>query len=139
MAISSFPKGSQIRLSEHYIASDFDCHCKHPECTITLVDEDLVLGLDFMCDHLGDRVVIISGHRCKHHQAELKETGFPTAKGTSTHELGEAADGKTGLHTGAQLEEAARKAGFKAVGVGRDWVHVDTRRDRERRWTYPPS
>lgn len=38
--------------------------------------------------------------------------------------------------TGLELEKAARAVGFKAVGIGHNWVHLDIRMDKERRWEY---
>lgn len=135
MAVRSYPKSKKIPLSAHFDSSEFDCGCSH--CKETWIEQCLVERLESLRDVLGCPILINSGYRCGHHQGELRERGYPTAKGKSTHEMGMAADITTGRHNSDQLEDAARKAGFKAVGIGDGWVHVDSRDDCERKWTYP--
>lgn len=138
MALLTFPKGSRDKLSPHFIAREFDCSCSSPQCTTTEIDQTLVDLLETMRSFIKAPLRISSGYRCKHKQAELRLAGYETSVGQSTHELGRAADvtgASTGL-TGKTLEQAARKAGFRAVGVGNLFVHVDLRDDKDRRWTY---
>ncbi len=112
-------------------------------CKETIIDGELALKLQVLHDALLYPIHITSGFRCKAHQDqmrnELKEDGthkYETAVGQSTHEQGRAADIRTNKHTGIQLEEAARKAGFRSIGVASTWVHVDTRSDKTRSWNY---
>lgn len=128
------PKGSATQVSKYFKSYEFDCPCSN--CSQTFIDEDLLLRLDDIREESGFPLKITSGYRCDHHQAQLKEQGFETAKGRSQHQDGKAADILNGHHTGRELEVFARKAGFKAVGVGNRFVHVDTRSDRDRSWTY---
>lgn len=130
----TFPKDSQEQVSKYFKAHEFDCPCDN--CSQTFIDMHLLEKLDALREVLGFPVKITSGYRCDHHQEQLKEMGFETAVGKSQHQEGKAADVKTGHHLGIEIEEAARSIGFKAVGVGKSWAHVDLRDDRERRWTY---
>jgi uncharacterized protein YcbK (DUF882 family) len=132
--MSVYQKGSDEQITKDFKAREFDCPCDH--CSQTFIDDELVLKLQEMRDMLAFPIKITSGYRCDHHQEELREMGFETARGRSEHQEGKAADIKTGHHLGVELEEAARAVGFKAVGVGKAWVHVDLRDDKERRWTY---
>jgi uncharacterized protein YcbK (DUF882 family) len=132
--VHSYPKHSDESLSKDFKVSEFACPCDH--CEETLIDDELVLRLQELREALGFPLKITSGYRCEHHQEELREMGFETAVGKSQHELGRAADVKTGHHLGIEIEEAARSVGFKAVGVGKAWAHVDLRDDRDRRWKY---
>jgi uncharacterized protein YcbK (DUF882 family) len=125
-------EGRQI--SEHFNSNEFRCDCG--VCRIILVNTDLVSKLEEMRKILGSSLTISSGYRCEHKQHELTIRGFDTAKGISQHTLGNAVDVTNGVTPGFELEDAARKAGFKAVGVAKTWVHVDLRSDRDRRWTY---
>lgn len=59
--------------------------------------------------------------------------GFETSAGVSQHELGNAADitSMSFKRLGEMLPEE-----FNAIGTGRTFYHVDTRDDKERRWSY---
>jgi uncharacterized protein YcbK (DUF882 family) len=82
-------------------------------------------------------VNISSGFRCTKHQEDIKkDPKFETAKGTSSHELGMAADVNCGFFSGKLLAELARKAGFQNIGVGRSFIHVDVRPGGPREWGY---
>lgn len=79
--------------------------------------------------------MVNSGYRCKKKQQQLREQGYETAVGVSQHELGNAADlacspmGMINLKAAANLE-------FSALGEAKTFIHVDTRKDKMRRWTY---
>jgi uncharacterized protein YcbK (DUF882 family) len=78
---------------------------------------------------------ITSAFRCKEHQASLRKSGILTAVGTSTHELGDAADILAiGKPIDVVLAEAPKH--FKAIGIAKTFIHVDLRDDKERRWPY---
>lgn len=129
----NYPKGSEERLSSGFKAYEMDCPCSR--CHETPIDDELILRLQELRELLGFPVKITSGYRCEAHQADLREQGCETAVGISQHQLGKAADIKTGHHTGIELEIAARKVGFVAVGVGKEFIHVDTR-PNHRAWVY---
>ncbi len=132
MSTLAYPRGSKRSLSENFTAEEFDCHCG--KCKETLISDDLVIRLETLRRGLGCPVVISSGYRCHAMQENLRSAGYETSTGISTHEKGMAADIFTGHHSGAELEMAARASGFEAVGVGPDWIHVDTRGFHS--WTY---
>lgn len=134
--IKTFKKGESASLSEHFRSCEFDCKCAFPECTLTLIDTDLVDKLEKMRALIDYSLRVDSGFRCRAHQLALAAGGRETAIGVSQHELGKAADVISGAHDGATLEKAARTAGFQAVGVAPSWVHVDLRADRMRQWSY---
>lgn len=134
--IKSFPKGSKEQLSPHFNVSEFECPCSN--CSFTFVDDGLIQGLEILREKLGAAVVIDrgGGYRCDYCQQQLKEKGYPTATGRSQHQDGKAADLRCDERSGADLEIFAAESGFKAVGVAPSWIHVDTRTDKLRRWTY---
>lgn len=133
MSLLVFPKGSDGQISKHFRSREFDCPCDR--CSHTFVDSDFLRSLDALRDELGCEIKITSGYRCDYKQEQLREAGYETAKGVSTHTQGIAADLMTGTHAGIVLEAAARKVGITSVGVGSNWVHVDKRLG-ERRWEY---
>lgn len=135
MAILRFKKDVDTALSPHFNVREFVCPC--PQCTETLVDSALITLLEKMRSQTGP-LKISSGYRCQHYQSELCARGYPTSSGISTHSTGRAVDVKSedSRFSGATLEQFARQAGFRAVGVAPSWVHVDLRDDKDRRWTY---
>lgn len=145
MALLRFPKGSKVRVGKYFVASDFDCPCGRQDCQETLIELRLIELLDATRDILGVPLYVRRGDgcRCQWYEDELERRGYATAKGRSQHvqdpednEPCKAADISTGKHSGEQIEDAARQAGFMAVGVAKTWAHVDTRGGRERRWVY---
>lgn len=128
-----YPKGVKYVLSDHFVSTDFDCKCS--VCTTTIIHPLLIERLETLRGLLLRPILITSGYRCKDYQADLASRGYDTAKGTSTHELGEAADIKAGTLFGTDLTIQAENAGFTSIGTGFKWVHVDLRPGK-RRWSY---
>lgn len=124
---------SLLQLSPHFKAVEFECFCSSPKCTEQRINAQLVERLEAMRMTLGKRITITDGFRCAGAQRELRDRGFPTANGVSTHELGDAADIKASQIT-PLLELASKR--FKAIGIARTWLHVDMRDDKKRRWFY---
>lgn len=131
--IQVYPRGSTEQLSENFQAREFDCRCG--KCPETKIDAVLVGRLQVMRNILRCPIVITSGYRCDEHQVALRKSGAETAKNRSMHQEGRAADIWTGRHNGVELEEVARMIGFTAVGLGRTFIHVDTRQARLA-WAY---
>lgn len=130
-----YRKGERAQLSKYFNSSEFDCHC--PQCTETEIDPRLVTLLTALRTKTGP-LRINSGFRCAHYQDELRARGFETSAGKSQHELGRAADvsAADSRLSGAEIEALAREVGFRAVGVAKNWAHLDTRDDKDRHWTY---
>lgn len=124
--------GLNVTLSKSFNSGEFEDGISE----YVLIDKRLVDRLQKLRDHLICPIKITSAYRSPAKQEQLRKQGYETANGISTHEVGCAVDLWTGKHTGEQLERAARFVGFKSVGVGTSWVHVDIRDDKERRWEY---
>jgi uncharacterized protein YcbK (DUF882 family) len=130
-------KGFQVNVAPSFYSTEFDCRCNHESCNVTRIADELIGGLQELRDLLGVPIRIINGYRCAEKQRELRDRGFETAIGISQHELGRAVDLMTLCSKpGSELERIAREIGFKAVGVGHNWIHVDLRSDKVRRWEY---
>lgn len=134
--VHTVQKGDDSLVTPSFKAREFDCPCG--ECSSTLISEELLLKLQAIRDQIAAPLHINSGYRCPAHQAALTSEGYETAT-PSQHELGCAADIQAVCIGGAALETIARACGFKAVGVGQTWIHVDTRSDKDRRWEYKRS
>lgn len=127
-----YEAGRDTQLSENFTSGEFDCHCG---CGQTKIDTLLVSQLQAMRNQCGKPIVITSGFRCPKYQQSLRDRGYATSDGISTHERGMAADIEIEGLNGIQIERLARSCGFESVGVGKKFCHVDTR-DYKRRWFY---
>lgn len=121
-------------LSKYFKKDEFKCPCG--SCKDFEIDLELLEKLDKMRELVGGPLKVTSGYRCAAYQEQLRLRGYETAAGVSQHELGRAADVTNGVTPGYELEALARQAGFRAVGVGKLFVHLDLRDDKDRRWTY---
>lgn len=130
-----FCKGANTMLGSYFNSDEFDCSCS--KCNSTIIEIELIEKLEKIRVATGHPLYILSGYRCENKQKQLRDSGFETAKGVSQHELGKAADIKSSFHSGKELEQTATQAGFMAIGVAKEWIHVDLRTDKpDRRWTY---
>lgn len=133
--IHVYQKGQPEQVTEHFVSTEFDCPCKREDCRETKISWDLLEFLEAIRVRVKVPLTITSGFRCAGHQGDLEEQGYPTAK-YSKHLTGEAADLVATGHTGKRLEQVARGVGVMAVGTARSWIHIDTRSDKRRAWTY---
>lgn len=130
----NFPKGSKDKVGKSFRAFEFDCRCAH--CETTEIDERLIELLEKLRAALGAPIVIMQGYRCATKQQQLRDAGYHTSVGRSSHEDGKAADIRCGDMSGARLAEVAESVGFEAIGIAGKWIHVDTRTGKRRRWPY---
>ena len=146
----TWPKGSNKRLTSYFSEGEFTCPCiKQDTCGEQRISVDLISQLQTVRKQLKSPIKVTSGYRCAAYQAELATRGYETAKGISQHQLGNAVDispilGVTRPNEDKPLTmvelmlELKRlvEANFKASGQGKTFFHVDTRADKERRWSY---
>jgi uncharacterized protein YcbK (DUF882 family) len=120
-----------IPLSANFSTKEFLCSCG--VCSPHRLDPDLIKRLQRVRDALNMSITVTSGFRCAKRQAQLRKGGLQTAAGTSTHEMGAAAD-ITCSDMDALLVACEKE--FKSIGVANTFLHVDTRVDKVRRWKY---
>ena len=106
-------------LSANFSSSEFRCQCG---CDADNLNVDLVARLQVFRDMLARSVVITSGLRCVEHNSTVG--GVPH----SQHVSGNAVDIATlnSADRGDKLS-AAMSAGFKAIGIGKNFLHLDLR------------
>lgn len=123
-------RGQTGQLSEHFSAKEFTCKCGM--CRDQRVSQDLINKLEEVRSIYGAPITVTSGFRCARHQQNLTKQGLQTAK-HSQHVEGNAAD-----ITGKDLNSlySACEQVFKAIGIAKNFLHVDTRIDKVRRWDY---
>ena len=125
MAIKTYAKGSNTKLSANFNSSEFDCHGSGC-CSSTLVDDKLVTYLQQIREHFGKPVNISSGYRCATHN---KNIGGATK---SRHSKGQAADIYISGVKPAEIAKYAESIGILGIGLYETnsdgfFVHVDTR------------
>ena len=125
MAIKTYVKGTNKRLSENFLASEFLCKggsC----CSSGKIDDELVKILQKIRDHFGKPVRISSAYRCP---TWNKKVGGVTG---SYHTYGQAADIKVDGVKPKEVAKYAESIGVLGIGLYETdadghFVHVDTR------------
>ena len=125
-----FKKGESIQLSKNFNSLELQCRCRNSECVEQRISKELIDNLQKLREDYGKSITITSGYRCLKHNTAIGSTP------TSQHVPGNAVD-----ITAADLNDLYAKAEkyFDAVGDARNkgkFVHLDTRRDKKRRWNY---
>ena len=103
-----------------------------------MMDDDFLERLDIARDIYGYPMIVTSGFRTVEHHRDLTERGYKTSK-NSSHLLGIAAD----IHCDDSRKrylmiEAFLDAGFRRIGVGSTFIHVDSDEEKAQDviWTY---
>lgn len=125
MAIKTYKRGSNAKLSANFKVSEFLCHgdgC----CAQGKVDEKLVEILQKIRDHFGKPVHISSAYRC---QTWNQKVGGVSR---SYHCAGQAADIKVEDTSPAEVAKYAETIGVLGIGLydsdaDGHFVHIDTR------------
>ncbi len=101
---------------KYFKRSEFDCKC----CDKNLILDDFIEMLDIAREISGVPYVINSGYRCKEHN---KAVGGVE---NSSHLKGIAADiAVKNEFCRMRILEGVIKAGFKRIGIGKSFIHVD--------------
>lgn len=112
----------------HFSAHELACKCRRHCHGEYYHDPAFLDALEALRAIVGP-LKINSGHRCKGHNAAVGG-----ARG-SMHLRAVAADIALAGHNRKALALAAKKAGFRGIGYGRTFLHVDL--GARRAWTYP--
>lgn len=125
MAIKTYQRGDNAKLSENFRVSEFLCKGSGC-CTEGRIDDALVKILQSIRDHFGKKVYISSAYRCA---AWNKKVGGVSG---SYHLSGRAADIKVEDAEPAEVAKYAESIGVKGIGLyetDKDghFVHIDTR------------
>jgi glyoxylate carboligase len=122
-SIKTFLKNFQL--------SDFYCRCG--------ICQDQVIDLSSCCllqgfrDYINLPIYITSAYRCPSHNAKVK--GAPD----SMHLVGAATDIYVTGMTSIELAKRAMNYGYKRIGVGASFVHIDIKpTDKLTVWVYNP-
>lgn len=129
-------KNEILWINNWFKTSEFSCKCSNEDCKEQRIAVELVNRLTEMREYVDSPLRVHSGYRCSKHQAAIRASGVSTVVATkSTHEKGDAADiSFSSLTSLLLLPIAAIK--FKSIGIASNFLHLDLRDDKERRWNY---
>lgn len=129
-------KGEDLWLNNWFKTKEFACQCSYKECINQKISIDLIVRLTKIREEAQSPLRVHSGYRCTAHQEDIRNSGTSTVVAKkSTHELGNAADVSVSRLTTLQLMPLVEKQ-FKSIGIALNFLHVDLRDDKVRRWNY---
>ena len=132
----TWTKGEKSQINKYFNTSELSCKCSHPECKDQKISKNLIERLTKVRVELNKPLIVTSAFRCSQYQKDLAESGANTVVAKqSQHELGNAVDVVPNGATVTQLQPIAEKQ-FKAIGIAKTFLHLDTRDDKVRRWSY---
>ena len=116
---------------KYFTYSEFDCPSL--EGSGKKVSDELINMLDIVRKKYGKSITINSGYRTSEHNEKVG------GKPGSSHIKGLAVDIACGNSTDRfKLEGILREVGFKRIGMGSTFIHVDIDKDKSQNvlWTY---
>ena len=133
-----FEKDVKQSLSSHFLSTELQCQCKYKSCVEQKISQDLLDKLEIVRNKYGKPLKITSAYRCEKHQAYLRKSGIQTAVNKSQHELGNAVDVRPLGMSEDNMDELFEllETEFQAIGIAKNFYHVDVRSDKTRRWDY---
>lgn len=124
----TWSKGERVQLGKYFASYEFECKCKLDSCVAQKVSLELVRRLDRLREATGI-IEIHSGYRCPAHNRAVGGV-----RG-SQHTKGMAVDCSSGPLRIEELKPHSERI-FKTIGVGKNFLHLDLRDDKIRRWRY---
>ena len=111
-------------MSLYFTDAEFACKCGRAGCSALKAPHPaLPLKLDVLRQLYGAPITVSSGIRCPEHNAAVG--GVPG----SEHETGEGADlACPNSSSRWRMVQAALKAGFRRIGIGKTFIHVGVSR-----------
>lgn len=69
--VTVYSKDSDYRVTDNFHLREFGCQCSHPQCTITLINEEAVWQLQELRSLWGFPIYVTSAYRCPRHNEEV--------------------------------------------------------------------
>ena len=111
-------------ITENFTEDEFACKCGKCEKIPVLMDPGFMTTLQNARTIAGKSFFITSGFRCPIHPESIKRP-------TSSHVKGKAADIKADSgYFRLVLLDALLRVGFKRIGIGENFLHVDNDSDK---------
>jgi uncharacterized protein YcbK (DUF882 family) len=118
-----------MRLTKNFSSEEFECPC----CQACAMNTDFLAKLQELRSFVARPMNINSGFRCENHNRVIG--GFDKSR----HLSGDAIDCCTVGWSSSDLYSLISKAqelGFKGIGIGKTYVHLDTRSGKAKMWVY---
>lgn len=112
---------------KYFKLEEFMCSCG---CGENLMDDEFLAAIDLARTFAGIPFRINSGYRCDKHNKEVGST-------SKNHTSGKAADIQ--CEAGANrylMVKALIDAGFRRIGIGKNFIHADTMNAQSSIWLY---
>jgi len=124
-------KGTILQLSSHFVTTEFEC-AGSKSGDLQCISQDLVQRLQNVRNALKMPLSITSAYRTAEYQLYLQTLGYKTSP-NSQHLLGNAVD-----VTCRDMDKLMLicECYFKSIGIAKSFLHLDTRDDKIRRWSY---
>lgn len=132
-----FNKTENEWMGKWFKSKEFRCSCDYESCPEQKISVELIQRLEFIRESCNSPIRVHSGFRCNKKQEDIRKSNISTvvAKNKSTHEMGEAVDiSCSALVPGELMKFCELK--FKSIGIANNFLHVDLRDDKIRRWNY---
>lgn len=129
-------KGEDLALGPYFSTKEMACRCSFPDCKKQRISKVLIEKLGTIRKEIKQPLIVTSAYRCVQYQAFLRSAGVSTVVAQlSQHELGNAVDvvPKDGKLVG--FEEVCANQ-FEAIGIAKNFLHLDLRIGKKRRWAY---
>jgi zinc D-Ala-D-Ala carboxypeptidase len=109
---------------KHFKESEFDCPCE--KGSGEKMDIGFIIKLDKCRELAGIPFKITSGYRCEEYNEKLRQKGLKASK-NSSHLKGVAADIAV-KNSGDRYKiiQSALRVGFTRIGIGKNFIHLDT-------------
>ena len=120
--IKRFKKGENIKLSDNFHLSEYECRCN--KCDETLVDLGHIAKLQQLRHDLGSAIRITSAYRCPAHNAAVGGSS------NSQHKFGSATDIQVSGMDPGEVADACEK--FDGLGRYDTFTHIDSRGSKAR-------
>lgn len=111
----------------HFSARELSCKCGGRYCRGEYFhDAEFLDGLEALRLYVAAPLVVTSGHRCERHNDSPQVGGASR----SMHKIAVAGDISIHGHDPARLARGAVSAGFRGIGFGVSFLHLDMRATR---------
>lgn len=129
-------EGEKFQITRNFSNTEFECPWSFVSTREQQISVELVAGLQWVRDRLGCPLIITSGYRSPEYQENLYLRLGRTPIKTSQHTMGNAADITVRDDHDRPKLQSLVDTYFLARGYANSFIHVDTRTDKERTWTY---
>jgi uncharacterized protein YcbK (DUF882 family) len=116
-----------MQLTKSFSTDEMECPC----CQVCNMNPGFMAALQRLRDVWAKPIKVTSGYRCPKHNASVGGVQ------DSQHMHGRAADCEIAPNERYLFLKAAFGVGFKGIGVGGTFVHLDTRDGEPALWKYP--